>query len=400
MKRMLIVFLSLVIAGSMLLTACTPVASTTQAPAENQPTAAVEQPTEAQPAVAVPTVAPAVAQPAVAVPTVAPAVAPLVKGDFVVPLGWILNDEFVAEVAAQELGYYADSGLPKVTFVAGGGSTGLDPIKSINGLAAQVKIGIAATIFFVIQAHAAGLDVVVVGSQLQYDPTAYITLLKSGEERTIGPCDFKGRIVAQQTDSQWLAKALGEFCPKDQGGPLVASTDFTIIPAGFDVSPLTSKQADYLTGFAVNQPYMLVQQGLVQGKDWDLFLASDFIPLYYADPIVTTHAYIMDHPEVVDAFVKATIKGLQYNLDYPDKSVEIASNIEGVDPGHAKWRIPAQNKLVVSPGATGTETHGLGWTDPTLIQTMIQFLYDNGQIDHVFDANEIIDNTFLPGPGK
>src|SRR5665648_225919 len=267
MKRMLIVFLSLVIAGRMLLTACTPVASTTQAPAENQPTAAVEQPTEAQAAVAVPTVAPAVAQPAVAVPTVAPAVAPLVKGDFVVPLGWIFTDEYIGAVTAQQLGYYTDSGLPKITFVAGGGSTGLDPIKAINGMAAQVKVGIAATMYMVIQAHAAGVDVVVVGSQLQFDPTGYMALLTDGKKAD-GPCDWKGRIVAQQSDSQWLAKALGELCPKDQGGPLVAGTDFTLIPAGWDVSPLISKQADYLVGFMVDQPYQLEQQGLVFGKDY------------------------------------------------------------------------------------------------------------------------------------
>jgi ABC-type nitrate/sulfonate/bicarbonate transport system substrate-binding protein len=282
--------------------------------------------------------------------------------------------------------------------MAGGGSTGLDPIKAINGMASNVTIGVAATMTFVIQAYEAGLDVVVVGSQLQYDPTSYITKLTPGQTRTLGPCDFKGRVVSQQPDSQWLAKALGELCPAAQGGPLIAGKDFTLVPAGWDVGCMTSGKCDYLTGFSVNQPFALIQQGLVQGKDWDLFLASSYIPLYYADNIVTTRAFIKAHPDVVSAFTKATIAGLQYTLDNPTGTAAIASKIQGVDPAHAAWRIPAQDKLETSTGSSGTGVHGLGWTDPVLVQKMIQFLYDNKQIDHVFDANLIIDNSFLPGP--
>jgi NitT/TauT family transport system substrate-binding protein len=195
-----------------------------------------------------------------------------------------------------------------------------------------------------------------------------------------------------QTEASWYVEALGKECSE---GPLVPGVDFTVIPAGWTPDCLFSGQCDFYCGWKTNQVYMLDQQGLVAGNDNEFFLASDFLPFYFGDVIVTTKAYIEAQPEIVTAFVRGSMEGLQYTLDHPDEAVTVASAVPGVDPAHAAWRIPLQNTLVTN---ADTAAHGIGYMDPAKVQAMIDFLYQNGQLSKSFSADEVINNSFLPGP--
>lgn len=126
-----------------------------------------------------------------------------------------------------------------------------------------------------------------------------------------------------------------------------------------------------------------------------MFLTTEYLPFYYADVIVTTRAFAEENPDAVRRFVRASLRGLDYVIDNPEEAVEITSAIEGVSREHAEWRIPVQNTLSVS---AETEVHGLGYMDLEKVQAMIDFLYEYGQIERSFDASEVIDNSFLPGP--
>lgn len=310
---------------------------------------------------------------------------------FVVPLCWLYNDEFVGPAAAKELGYYEEAGLPPVTLVSGGGSTGFDPVIAINGFDNNVRIGIQASMAEVIKAHAEGVDVVAVAALLQQEPAGFLTLI-TADRRAQSPCDFEGGVVAMQSEAQWYVDLLGKLCSKK---PLELGTDFTWIPGGWTPDCLTAGQCDFYCGWATNQPFALARQGLVEGKDYEMFLIADFLPFYYGDVIVTTRSYLEKNPARVEAFVKATLKGQRYVLDHPEEAIEIAGRIEGVDPEHASWRVPVQNRLVVS---TDTKTHGIGWVSAEKVQEMINFLYENGQIDHPFPAEEIVDTSFISNP--
>jgi len=299
-----------------------------------------------------------------------------------VPLGWLNNDEFVALQVAQAKGYYEESGLD-VNLISGGGSTGFDPIVAINGFDDAVRIGVPAALSLVLKAYAEGIDVVVLAALTEKEPVGFLTIIKDGR-RAQSPCDFKGRVVSMQTEATWYVDALGSMC---ESGPLVSGVDFTVIPAGWTPDCLESGQCDFYCGWFTNQPFVFVQKGMTEGVDYEMFLASDFLPFYYADVIVTTKDYLNRNPEIVKAFVQASIEGLKYVVENPDEAIQIAGLVPGVDRAHAAWRIPVQNQLV------GTQP---GYIDPVKVQAMIDFLYENGQISRTFDANEVINNTFLP----
>lgn len=312
---------------------------------------------------------------------------------FVVPLCWLYNDEFVVPATAIELGYYEEAGFPLVTMVSGGGSTGFDPVVAINGFDDNVRIGIQASMAEVIKAHAEGIDVVAVGALLQVEPCAFVTLITE-DRRAQGPCDFEGRVVAMQSEAIWYLELLGKLCSKR---PLEVGveSDITWIPAGWNPSCLMAEgegACDYYCCWATNQVFGLEEQGYEKDVGYEMFMVHDYFPFYYADVLITTRDYLERHPETVRAFVQATMKAAQYVLDFPDEAIAIASRIEGVTPAHAEWRIPVQNELVTSKD---TEIHGIGWINLNKVQEMIDFLYENGQIDHAFSAEEVVNNSFI-----
>jgi NitT/TauT family transport system substrate-binding protein len=325
-----------------------------------------------------------------------------------VPLGWLNNDEFVGLQVAQAKGFYANVGL-NVNLISGGGSTGFDPIIAVNGFDDVIRIGVPAALSLVLKAYSQGINIVAVAALTQYEPAGFLFMTKNGL-KTAGPCDFKGKVVAMQMEAFWYVDALGAMCPEESGGPLKASKDFTLVPAGYTPACLTAAEevtdksdlkildkyrCDFYCGWSTNQPFMLEQQGLKAGTDYGFFLASDFLPFYFGDVIVTTKTYAKAHPAVVKAFVQASMKGLQYTLDNPNDAIAIGSLVPGIDPAHVTWRIPLQNSLATNED---TVKHGIGYMDLVKVQAMIDFLFANGQIPNSFKAEEVVDNSFLSAP--
>ncbi len=305
-----------------------------------------------------------------------------------VPLGWLNNDEWVAFHVAQDKGYFADEGL-EVTLVSGGGSTGFDPIKAVQGFDEKIRIGAPAGLSQVLKAKAEGADVIAVAALLQKEPSGFLTLIEESR-RAKGPCDFKDSVVAQQPDSTWYVDALGAQCEE----ALVESgEDFTVIPAGWTPDCLTEGNCDYYCAWTTNQPFFFAQQGMEEGEDYEMFLTADYLPFYYVDVIVTTSAFADKHPEVVAGFVNAAVKGLEFTIDNPNEAIEITARREAVDLAHAEWRIPPQNELAVSED---TDEHGLGYMSLNKVQEMIDFLYENDQLTKHYNAEEVIDNSYLP----
>ena len=311
----------------------------------------------------------------------------------IVPLGWLNNDEFVALQAAQANGYYAEEGFD-VTLVSGGGSTGFDPIIAVGGFDSGVRFGVPASLVLALHGYGEGADVLAVATLMQSTPSGFLTLITE-DRRATGPCDFKDRIVSMQTEAMWFVDALGAVCPPEQGGPLVPGEDFTVIPAGWTPDCLDAGQCDYYCAWATNQPFKYAEMGMVEGEDYEMFLTGDFLPFRYADVIITTRAYAEENPEAVAAFVRASMRGLQYAIENEEEAIDISASVAGVSREHAAWRIPVQNRLSQSED---TETYGLGYMDLEKVQEMIDFLYEYGQISRTFDASEVVDNSFLPGP--
>lgn len=310
-----------------------------------------------------------------------------------VRLCWQNNGEFAALINAQAQGYYADEGLA-VELRTGG--SGIDPVPLVAG--GSEDFGVVASSGLLAAAVANGnVPIKAVATLMQMTPSGYMYILEEGEEpgkRT--PADFAGHTVGAQPEGwiyvQTLAKMHGltegdyEKKPGDK-----EYGDYKLIAAGYMPTLLMGGSTEaYFNGWATNQAWFLDQEGL----DWGMIYISDYIP-FYADLLFARSDYIEANPDLVRRFVRATLKGLQFAIDHPDKTAENVVNfgVEGLELEKVQWRMGIQNPLCVSED---TEEHGIGYMDPGRWTKTMEIMAKIDQLDRIPEVEEVMTNEFLP----
>ena len=93
------------------------------------------------------------------------------------------------------------------------------------------------------------------------------------------------------------------------------------------VESLLSDQVEAVVGYANNEPVQLA--GL--GEDVNVIYVADYIDMV-ANGVITNEQTIAENPELVEAFVRATLRGLSDTLANPDEAFEISKKfVEGLE---------------------------------------------------------------------
>jgi NitT/TauT family transport system substrate-binding protein len=93
------------------------------------------------------------------------------------------------------------------------------------------------------------------------------------------------------------------------------------------VENLLTDQVDAVVGYANNEPLQLT--GL--GEDVNVLYVADYADMV-ANGIITNETAIAENPEMVEAFVRAILRGLNDTLNDPDAAYEISKKyVEGLD---------------------------------------------------------------------
>lgn len=114
--------------------------------------------------------------------------------------------------------------------------------------------------------------------------------------------------------------------------------------------------------------------------------------------------FLEANADLAKKFVRATMKGLQFGIDNPKKTVEnIVKMGEKQDPEQNTWRMSVQNTLVTSDD---TQKFGLGYINPERIKKIAQIMYDlmegtgadaKRQLSRLPEPSEVMTNDYLPG---
>jgi len=158
--------------------------------------------------------------------------------------------------------------------------------------------------------HRLLLQVTAIATILQKSPVVYFSLKESGIET---PFDFIGkRVGIREGTGVWytylsMMNNLG-----------IDRTQITEVPVSFGVSPLLEGEADVLPGFRTNEPKLVEKEG----REVNLIKPEDYGVDIYSDVLVTTNQMIEDNPELVEAFVRATLKGWEYSVNNQEKTVD------------------------------------------------------------------------------
>ncbi len=301
-------------------------------------------------------------------------------------LYWWPEIEFAPFYAALKQDYFGDEHLD-VTIINGGYDADGKFIEVLpQVLNGTVDFGIAGS-DQILQARAAGEPLVAVATLFQRFPTGLASL---GSSNIQVPSDLRGkRILLWGEDSSYdMFLHQTGLQPSD-----VIEVQGDDIEGGYSTSHLVNGDVDAMILF-LNAQYVFVLRSLVPDQDINLLPFFDYGVPGYPDVIFTTEQMIKDHPDRVQAFVNATLRGIRYAVENPT----VIS-----DYYYDNYRDPNQNEVreIVHESMQATLPYFLpGGSTPGIMQaeiweTQYNTLLEIGQISAPFDWHDAFDLRFL-----
>jgi PAS domain S-box-containing protein len=219
-------------------------------------------------------------------------------------LKWAHQFQFAGYYAAIEKGYYREAGLDVKIREAVVGEEPSSPV-----LTGEADFGIATSDLLLLRAH--GEPVVVLAPIYQHSPLIFIAADRSGIENIH---NFVGKKVGIEPHADEL------FAYLHLEG--IDRADLQLDVHHFDPQSLIDGSLDALSAYTTDERFLLDQAGF----DYKVFNPRSGGIDFYGDTLYTTEEQIRRHPERVEAFLEASLRGWAYALDHPEEIVQLIYN--------------------------------------------------------------------------
>ena len=261
---------------------------------------------------------------------------------------------------AKALGLYEKAGLD-VTIRGGGPGVNIPQLLG----AAAIDFGMGSNSFIPLNMVRAGVPAKAVMAAFQKDPQVLITHPRA-DITTLA--DIKGKpvmIADASINAFWVwLRAKYDFSDRQ-----IRKYTFNLAP--FLVNPKAVQQ-----GYVTSEPYTISTRG---GFEPQVFLLSDFGYPSYAAMVLAQNRLIEERPELVQAFVNASVEGWQsyiYGDPSPGNKLILAANPDMrqdiIDQAIEQIR---QRGMLASPD---TEKQGLGAMSEARWQSFFKTMSENG----------------------
>jgi NitT/TauT family transport system substrate-binding protein len=314
-----------------------------------------------------------------AVPFVRPAFAQAKLRDVTFRLDWVYQGPNAGFMVAHAKGFYTQAGL-NVDIGPGKGSGSTAQLVASKA----TQFGFADG-FVVGNSVSKGMNIRTVAGIYRRNPTAAIVLVESGIKT---PKDLEGKSIAITPGSaqsqQWPAFVKG--CGLDGDKIRVISID----PAGTPPALITGK-VDAIAGFAQGQIPSVEIRG---NKQTRAFYYADCGVVAESNGIVVHNDLIKEDPELIRAFVAASIKGFLYGRQHPDEMIDIVKKFSPtIEPAIARREAELSWQNWITPNTAGKP---LGWMSPKDWEQTIGVLKQYGGVTTPLAAEQLYTNDFVP----
>lgn len=290
---------------------------------------------------------------------------------------YIPNVQFAPWYVAQEMGYFRQEGLE----VEMDYRMDIDALQLVGQ--GEMDFAIAGG-DQVIVGRGRGIPVCYVAGLYAKFPAAVISLKKSGIK---SPKDLKGKTVGLPLYGTSLLAIRAIMAASD-----LKETDVRLVDIGYtQIASLTQGKVDAVVGFANNEPVQLRAQGVKINtmNGWNYFSLV-------GHGLVTGDEQIKRQPERVRAMVRATIRGMRYTIDHPEKAFSICQRYI---PALSKDKAKVQQEVLKASIALWeneyTRKHGLGASDPEAWERSQEFMIREKLAPRRTPVQELMTNNFL-----
>ncbi|MCB9430468.1 MAG: ABC transporter substrate-binding protein [Ardenticatenaceae bacterium] len=288
------------------------------------------------------------------------------------PMGFIPDPQYAPFYVAVDKGYYAEEGI-EVEYDYSFETDGV-ALVGANELQFALVSGEQ-----VVLARAQGLPLVYVLEWFQKFPIAIVSKASAGIN---SPADLVGRNVG--LPGFFGASYVGYVGLLSANG--LEQADVNANEIGFNqVESLLTDQSEAVVGYANNEPVQL----MARGEDINVLYVADYIDMV-ANGVITNEETIANNPELVQGFVRATLRGLADTLANPDEAYEISKKfVEGLDDSRMN---------VLKASLEMWRADKLGETDPASWEQTQEVLLQMGQLDAPLpDLSVMYTNVFVEG---
>jgi NitT/TauT family transport system substrate-binding protein len=148
------------------------------------------------------------------------------------------------------------------------------------------------------------------------------------------------------------------------------------------VESLVTDRVEAVVGYANNEPVQLA----ALGEDVNVMYVADYIDMV-ANGIITNEETAVNNPELVQGFVRATLRGLADTLADPDAAYDISKKfVDGLDDSR---------KGVLQASLQMWEADTLGLSDAQSWQNTQDVLLEMGFLETPLDLTAVFTNEFV-----
>lgn len=219
-------------------------------------------------------------------------------------LKWFNQFQFAGYYAAIEQGYYAEEGLDVEIRER---VLEKNVVQQVTSNEAEYGVGDSG----LLSHYAQGEPIVALAAIFQHNPLVFMTRQDSG---ITSASEIQGKRVMSDLISFNEAQLFAML-----SGTGLTEKDYTLTPQTNDYTLLVQNKVDAISGYLTDQPFFFKEKGLkiniINPKNYDI----DF----YGDMLFTSQKELQSHPDRVDRFRRASLKGWQYALTHPEELIQI-----------------------------------------------------------------------------
>jgi ABC-type nitrate/sulfonate/bicarbonate transport system substrate-binding protein len=306
--------------------------------------------------------------------TPAPTEAPLTRVS--VALDWFPWSNHAGLYVARERGYYAEEGLEVNIFTPGDPSTVLQTVASgRDDFGINYQTG-------VLLAREQGVPVVSIMALVQHPLNSVMALEDSG---IASPEDLVGKKVGWPgiPDNEPLLDTM----LKSQGHSL---DDIELVNVGFDLVPaLISKEVDAIVGaYWVHESISAENQGFPV----NIMRMEEYgVPDFYELVLVANERKIAENPDLVQRFVRATMRGYQDAIADPQGAVQLLGEVRP----EVDLSIERPGVDLLAPLWEPDNGQSFGWQEEGRWIEFAQWMRQSGLLTSQVDVTSAFNNSFV-----
>ena len=248
--------------------------------------------------------------------------------------------------------------------------------------AGAVEFAMGSNHFQPLNLAAAGADAVAVAAIFQKDPQVLITHPRP-DIKSIADMKGKPIMIADATVSTWWTWTRSRY----------GFDDRQIRKYTFNLAPFLADKTAIQQGYVTSEPYTIESQGKIKPQ---VFLLADYGYPGYANFILARGKDVRERPEIVRAFVEASIDGWKgYLNDDPARANALIrkDNPDMTDAIIAQAIRQMRERGMVEGG--DAQTLGIGAMTDKRLKTFFDLMSGNKVFDANLDYRKVFDTRFV-----